>query len=80
MLRRTKRSAAARAVAVTLIGTLIWIFGPYQVAKAAASWAQAPLLVLGGLALALLAAGGTGYVARRRRAGSGHDVNDDDLS
>jgi hypothetical protein len=30
-----------------------------------------PLLVLGGMSLALLAAGGAGYVSRRRRAGDG---------
>jgi hypothetical protein len=37
-----------------------------------------PLLVLGGIALALLAAGALGYVSRRRHAGAGDDASDDD--
>jgi hypothetical protein len=37
-----------------------------------------PLLVLGGLSLALLAAGGLGYVSRRRQAGNGDDFGGDD--
>ncbi len=37
-----------------------------------------PLLVLGGMSLALLAAGGLGYVSRRRQAGADNgDVDDD---
>jgi hypothetical protein len=35
-----------------------------------------PLLVLGGMSLALLAAGGVGYVSRRRHAGDGEDELD----
>jgi hypothetical protein len=35
-----------------------------------------PLLVLGGIALALLAAGGLGYVSRRRQARDGDGSND----
>ena len=34
-----------------------------------------PLLVLGGMSLALLAAGGLGYLSRRRVAGNGDDTN-----
>jgi hypothetical protein len=37
-----------------------------------------PLLVLGGLSLALLAAGGLGYVSRRRQAANADDLGDDD--
>ena len=37
-----------------------------------------PLLVLGGLSLALLAAGGLGYVSRRRHAAQADDVGSDD--
>jgi LPXTG-motif cell wall-anchored protein len=37
-----------------------------------------PLLVLGGLSLALLAAGGLGYVSRRRQAANGDTFGDDD--
>ena len=38
-----------------------------------------PLLVLGGMSIALLAAGGLGYVARRRQAAhADDDVGDDD--
>ena len=37
-----------------------------------------PLLVLGGLSLALLAAGGLGYVSRRRQAADADDVGSDD--
>ena len=37
-----------------------------------------PLLVLGGLSLALLAAGGLGYISRRRQAAHGDDLGDDD--
>lgn len=37
-----------------------------------------PLLVLGGLSLALLAAGGIGYLSRRRQAAQPDDLNDDD--
>ena len=37
-----------------------------------------PLLVLGGLSLALLAAGGLGYVSRRRQATHADDVGSDD--
>jgi hypothetical protein len=37
-----------------------------------------PLLVLGGLSLALLAAGGLGYLSRRRQAAHGDDPSDDD--
>ena len=38
-----------------------------------------PLLVLGGMSVALLAAGGLGYVARRRNAAHADDnVGDDD--
>lgn len=36
-----------------------------------------PLLVLGGLSLALLAAGGLGYISRRRQAAHGDDLGDD---
>jgi hypothetical protein len=39
-----------------------------------------PLLVLGGISLALLAAGGLGYYSRRHQAQSGDDSSDDDLS
>jgi len=37
-----------------------------------------PLLVLGGLSLALLAAGGLGYLSRRRQAVVADDFSDDD--
>jgi hypothetical protein len=37
-----------------------------------------PLLVLGGLSLALLAAGGLGYVSRRRQAALADEFGDDD--
>jgi hypothetical protein len=37
-----------------------------------------PLLVLGGLSLALLAAGGLGYLSRRRQAAHADDLGDDD--
>jgi hypothetical protein len=37
-----------------------------------------PLLVLGGMSLALLAAGGLGYLSRRRQAVHADDVGDDD--
>ena len=37
-----------------------------------------PLLVLGGLSLALLAAGGLGYVSRRRQAAHADDIGSDD--
>lgn len=37
-----------------------------------------PLLVLGGLSLALLAAGGFGYLSRRRQAARADDLDDDD--
>jgi len=37
-----------------------------------------PLLVLGGLSLALLAAGGLGYISRRRQAAYADDFGDDD--
>jgi hypothetical protein len=37
-----------------------------------------PLLVLGGLSLALLAAGGVGYLSRRRQTAHGDDLGDDD--
>jgi len=37
-----------------------------------------PLLVLGGMSLALLAAGGLGYLSRRRQAARVDDVGDDD--
>jgi hypothetical protein len=36
-----------------------------------------PLIVLGGMSLILLAAGGLGYVSRRRQAASGPDDHDD---
>jgi hypothetical protein len=36
-----------------------------------------PLLVLGGMSLALLAAGGLGYLSRRRREGNGGDDSDE---
>jgi hypothetical protein len=43
-----------------------------------------PLLILGGISLALLAAGGLGYISRRRNAGAGDDsadsFDDDSLS
>jgi hypothetical protein len=38
-----------------------------------------PLLVLGGMSLALLAAGGLGYLSRRRHAAEGDEHVDDDL-
>ena len=38
-----------------------------------------PLLVLGGMSLALLAAGGLGYLSRRRQAANGDDAGDDTL-
>jgi hypothetical protein len=38
-----------------------------------------PLLVLGGMSILLLAAGGLGYVSRRRQAAHADDVGDDDL-
>ena len=38
-----------------------------------------PLLVLGGMSLALLAAGGLGYLSRRRQAANGDDAGDDPL-
>ena len=37
-----------------------------------------PLLVLGGLSLALLAAGGLGYISRRRQAANADTFGDDD--
>ena len=37
-----------------------------------------PLLVLGGISLALLAAGGLGYISRRRQAEAGDDADDED--
>jgi hypothetical protein len=37
-----------------------------------------PLIVLGGLSLALLAAGGLGYVSRRRQAAHADDIGSDD--
>jgi len=37
-----------------------------------------PLLVLGGMSLALLAAGGLGYLSRRRQAVHADDLGDDD--
>ena len=37
-----------------------------------------PLLVLGGMSLALLAAGGLGYFARRRQAANADDLGDND--
>jgi len=37
-----------------------------------------PLLVLGGMSLALLAAGGLGYISRRRQAAHVDDFGDDD--
>jgi hypothetical protein len=37
-----------------------------------------PLLVLGGLSLALLAAGALGYISRRRQAAHGDDLDDND--
>jgi len=37
-----------------------------------------PLLVLGGMSLALLAAGGLGYLSRRRQAAQVDDVEDED--
>ena len=36
-----------------------------------------PLLVLGGISLALLAAGGLGYISRRRQAEAGDDADDE---
>ncbi len=38
-----------------------------------------PLLVLGGMSLALLGAGGLGYLSRRRRADDADALGDDDL-
>jgi hypothetical protein len=38
-----------------------------------------PLLVLGGMSIALLAAGGLGYLSRRRQATNGDDAGDDTL-
>jgi hypothetical protein len=38
-----------------------------------------PLLVLGGMSLALLAAGGLGYLSRRRQAANADDTDDDTL-
>jgi hypothetical protein len=38
-----------------------------------------PLLVLGGMSIALLAAGGLGYLSRRRQAANGDDAGDDTL-
>lgn len=37
-----------------------------------------PLLVLGGMSIALLAAGGLGYLSRRRHAAESDDTGDDD--
>ena len=37
-----------------------------------------PLLVLGGMSIALLAAGGLGYLSRRRHAANGDDPDDSD--
>jgi len=37
-----------------------------------------PLIVLGGMSLALLAAGGLGYISRRRQAAHADDFGDDD--
>ena len=55
---------------------------PGQVAPpidtSAPSSVPVPLLVLGGLSLALLAAGGLGYVSRRRQAALADDLCDDD--
>jgi hypothetical protein len=55
---------------------------PGQVAPAidtsAPSSVPVPLLVLGGLSLALLGAGGLGYVSRRRQAAHADDVGSDD--
>lgn len=38
-----------------------------------------PLLVLGGMSIALLAAGGLGYLSRRRQAANGDESGDDTL-
>lgn len=38
-----------------------------------------PLVVLGGMSIALLAAGGLGYLSRRRQAANGDDAGDDTL-
>ncbi len=38
-----------------------------------------PLLVLGGMSLALLGAGGLGYLSRRRHADDANAFGDDDL-
>lgn len=49
-----------------------------EIDDSATSSLPIPLLVLGGMSLALLAAGGLGYVSRRRHAAEGDDVADDD--
>lgn len=50
-----------------------------EVDTSAPSSVPIPLLVLGGMSLALLAAGGLGYVARRRHAADGDGPTDDDF-
>jgi hypothetical protein len=49
-----------------------------DVSTAGPSSVPVPLLVLGGLSLALLAAGGLGYVSRRRQAAHADDEDDYD--
>ena len=83
VITQAMREASGRRIAISKRkpgGEPITPLAAPPVNTAGPTSAPLPLLVLGGLALALLAAGGTGYVARRRRAGSGHNVNDDDLS
>ena len=63
---RRQRARIARARCFQTIDTS----GPSSV--------PVPLLVLGGLSLALLAAGGLGYVSRRRQAAHADDVGSDD--
>jgi hypothetical protein len=49
-----------------------------QIDTSSTSSVPIPLLVLGGISLALLAAGGYGYVSRRRQAGGGDSFGDGD--
>src|SRR5437764_1421456 len=43
MMRRIRRPRAARMTAVLVTAALLWMFGPYQVAHAAASWANSEM-------------------------------------
>jgi len=49
-----------------------------EVDTAGPSSVPVPLIVLGGMSLALLAAGGLGYISRRRQVALADDLDDDD--